>query len=348
MLARETYFSSLEGKIPSFRLKQVNDLLFDPSKSSFLEASNLPKALITDLQENCGFYSIKLRKMYRSKVDGTCKALFEDLQGNLFESVLMENSKGNFSICVSSQIGCAMGCTFCATGTMGLIRNLLAEEIIDQYRYWNRFLFEEGLADRRISNIVFMGMGEPLANYENVKQSINTWLKFTDLGPTKITVSTVGIVPNLQKILRDEAWPECRIAISLHSYDPVKRKEIVPTSSPNFHQEIIDWSFEYRKKFPSRSHFITFEYTLIDGVNDSKEDAKNLAEFVLETAFAKINVIPLNEVGDKSFRRVSNDNLRVFKEEVLKYGIDITQRKTRGDDISAACGQLVVEGGVGV
>ena len=343
MISRVEFFENLDKKIPNFRIKQVNDLLFDPSKSAFDQATNLPKDLIQKLSKNCGFLSIENVKIFKSKLDGTFKGLFKDLEGNLFESVLMENSKGNFSICVSSQIGCAMGCTFCATGTMGFKRNLLAEEIIDQYRFWNRFIFELGFKDKRISNVVFMGMGEPLANYANVKECINTWLKFTDLGPTKITVSTVGIVPNLNKLLKDDSWPECKIAISLHSYDPIKRKEIVPTSSPTFHQDIIDWSFAYKEKFPSKSHYITFEYTLIDGVNDSKLNAKHLAEFVLKTAFSKINVIPLNEVTGKSFQKVKKNNLKIFKEEVLKRGVDITQRKTRGDDINAACGQLVVE-----
>ena len=343
MISRKEFFENLDKKIPNFRIKQVNDLLFDPSKTAFDQATNLPKDLIQKLSENCGFYSIKNVKIFKSKLDGTFKGLFKDLEGNLFESVLMENSKGNFSICVSSQIGCAMGCTFCATGTMGFKRNLLAEEIIDQFRFWNRFIFELGVKGKRISNVVFMGMGEPLANYANVKECINTWLKFTDLGPTKITVSTVGIVPNLNKLLKDNSWPECKIAISLHSYDPIKRKEIVPTSSPTFHQDIIDWSFAYKEKFPSKSHYITFEYTLIDGVNDSKLNAKHLAEFVLKTAFSKINVIPLNEVTGKSFQKVKKNNLKIFKEEVLKRGVDITQRKTRGDDINAACGQLVVE-----
>lgn len=343
MISRKEFFEKLDNKVPTFRLKQINDLLFDPSKNSFEQASNLPKDLVLNLIESCGFLSIENLKIFKSKIDGTYKGLFKDLEGNLFESVLMENSKGNFSICVSSQIGCAMGCTFCATGTMGFKRNLLAEEIVDQYRYWNRFIFELGVKDKRISNVVFMGMGEPLANYENVKESINTWLKFTDLGPTKITVSTVGIVPNLNKLLKDDSWPECKIAISLHSYDPIKRKEIVPTSSPTFHQDIIDWSFAYKEKFPSKSHYITFEYTLIDGVNDSKLNAKHLAEFVLKTAFSKINVIPLNEVTGKSFQKVKKNNLKIFKEEVLKRGVDITQRKTRGDDINAACGQLVIE-----
>tara|TARA_Y100001970_G_C14238763_1_gene863553 strand:+ start:464 stop:1531 length:1068 start_codon:yes stop_codon:yes gene_type:complete len=342
MISRKQFIDSLDKKVPNFRINQINNLLFDRTKNSYEQASNLPKDLVQGLNEKCGFYSIKNVKIFKSKIDGTFKGLFKDLEGNLFESVLMENSKGNFSICVSSQIGCAMGCTFCATGTMGFIRNLLAEEIVDQYRFWNRFIYENGFTDKRISNVVFMGMGEPLANYANVKDCINTWLEYTDLGPTKITVSTVGIIPNLQRLLKDDSWPECKIAISLHSYDPVKRKEIVPTSSPNFHQDIIDWSFAYKEKFPSKSHYITFEYTLIDGVNDSKQNAKFLAEFVLKTAFSKINVIPLNEVTGKSFQKVKKNNLQIFKDEVLKRGVDITQRKTRGDDINAACGQLVV------
>ena len=160
--------------------------------------------------------------MLRSARGDTHQPWLTLADGQKVETVLMENKRGDWTICVSSQLGCAMGCTFCATGKMGLTRNMTADEITDQYRFWQHFIAtprsgayqEDFKGDQRISNVVFMGMGEPLANYENVKKSIHTWLKNTDLGPTHITVSTVGILPVLEEILTDPDWPDARLAIS--------------------------------------------------------------------------------------------------------------------------------------
>jgi 23S rRNA (adenine2503-C2)-methyltransferase len=258
----------------------------------------------------------------------------------------MENKRGDWTICVSSQIGCAMRCTFCATGTMGLKRSLMADEIIDQYRFWNYFLEKKQPASnsqrQRISNIVFMGMGEPLANYNNVKQAIHTWLKYTDLGPTHITVSSVGILAQLEKILTDAEWPHVRIAISLHSANQKKREEIVPTTVPDFLKSLADWSHRYHKILGNRRHYITYEYTVLSGVNDTPELAAELATYIKKTASSKINIIPYNPVKGKPFTTSDRTRIEAFKSVLKRAGIDVTERRTMGDDIAAACGQLVV------
>jgi 23S rRNA (adenine2503-C2)-methyltransferase len=198
------------------------------------------------------------------------------------------------------------------------------------------------MESERISNVVFMGMGEPLANYDNVKEAIQTWLDHTDLGPTKITVSSVGVVNQLEKILTDPTWPDVRIAISLHSANQRKREEIVPTTAPQFLNFLADWSHRYAAVRGNRTHHITYEYILIDHVNDTPELALELARYIKKTAYSKVNVIPYNPVTGKSLARSDRTRIVTFKDVLRQHGIDVTERKTMGDDIAAACGQLVV------
>jgi len=332
---------SLDIKLPAFRLKQIQLGFFDPSLESYLELSTLPKDLRSKINDNFSWLSISSRRVFESRKKDTYKAVLQAQDNQLFESVLMQNNRGQWTICVSSQVGCAMGCTFCATGKMGLIRNLEAHEIIDQYRFWQKYLLDnQSIDQKRISNIVFMGMGEPMANYDNVKKAINVLLEYTDLGPTKITVSSVGVLTNLNRLLTDESWPPVRIAISLHSPDELERKKIVPTSIPGFHEKLIEWSHAYSRAFASRAHHVTYEYTLINGVNDRPQDAHALGEFIAKTAISKVNVIPLNPVSGTGFERSEESRIKKFKDIVVSYGLDCTQRKTMGDDIDAACGQL--------
>lgn len=337
---RKNHFSALFPKEPSYRWKQIETALFSDAKS-WDDVSNLPKNLRETLAQEIPWMSHELVQIFQSKRRDTFKAVLQSLDGMRYETVLMANAKDQWTICVSSQIGCAMKCTFCATGTMGLKRSLDSDEIIDQYRFWKSFLKEHPDLSQRISNVVFMGMGEPLANYENVKETIKTWLTYTDMGPTKITVSSVGILTQLEKILHDATWPHVRIAISLHSANAEKRQEIVPSTVPNFLPRLAKWARDYGNVLGNRNHYITFEYTLLNGVNDTEEHAHELAKYVQTTGANKINVIPYNPVPDKPFSRSQKDRIVKFKEIVASYDIDITQRKTMGDDIAAACGQLV-------
>ncbi len=328
---------------PKFRIEQMERGLFDVSVKGWEQLTTVPKQMRETLTRDVPFSSVSLFQLFTSKTKDTYKALLQATDKKLFESVLMENRRGQWTICVSSQIGCAMKCTFCATGTMGLKRSLTPDEIVDQYRYWMSFLSEHPELPQRISNVVFMGMGEPLANYESVKTAINTWLKYTDLGPTHITVSTVGILTQLEKILTDPNWPHVRIAVSLHSANQKRREEIVPTTVPDFLVKLADWAVRYDQTLGNRRHHVTYEYTLLCNVNDNPADANELARFILKTGSSKVNVIPYNPVKGKAFTRGDVGRIDAFKEKLRSHGVTVTQRKTMGVDIAAACGQLVVE-----
>ncbi|MEK7623826.1 MAG: 23S rRNA (adenine(2503)-C(2))-methyltransferase RlmN [Patescibacteria group bacterium] len=352
MTTREQQFTELFPSEPSYRFKQIEQAFFDPKNTGWQDISTLPQTMLEQLTEMVPWMSVEEFRMYESKLGDTYKAILKTQDGKLFETVLMENKRGDYTICVSSQIGCAMRCTFCATGTMGLKRSLTSDEIIDQYRFWKYFLLNQSsnlppttyhLQPTRISNIVFMGMGEPLANYDNVKKAIHTWLKYTDLGPTHITVSSVGILTQLEKILEDKDWPHVRIAISLHSANQSRREEIVPTTVPEFLSKLADWSHRYHKILGNRRHYITYEYTALAGINDTPELAEELASYILKTASSKINIIPYNPVPGKPFDRSDKERIERFKTILRNHGLDVTQRRTMGDDIAAACGQLVTE-----
>ena len=341
-VSREKHIHELIPGIKSFRFDQINTALFDTSLSSWQDVTTLDKHLRTKLEESLPWMSVELAKVFKSKRGDTIKAILKTQDKQLFETVLMMNRRDQWTICVSSQIGCAMRCTFCATGAMGLTRSLDADEIIDQYRFWNAFLKKNPALPQRISNIVFMGMGEPFANYANVKKTIHTWLKYTDLGPTKIMVSTVGILPALERVLTDEDWPKVQIALSLHSANQKKRTEIVPTTTPEFIKKLADWSHRYQEILGNRNHKLTFEYTLISGENDTPELARELANYVNKTSFDKVNVIPYNPVTGKAFTTSERERIDAFKEILRSKGVNVTERKTMGDDIDAACGQLAL------
>lgn len=342
LLTRAERLQQMFPEEKPYRIKQVLTALYNPVVSSWNDVTTLPAAMRQVLEQSLPWFSCTPVKTVSSVRGDTHKVVLQGIDGLLFESVLMKNKRDQWTICVSSQIGCNMGCTFCATGAMGLKRSLNADEIADQYRFWQQFLHTSNIESKRISNVVFMGMGEPMVNVEQVKLAITTWLTYTDLGPTKITVSSVGVLPALQKILTDPTWPPVRIAISLHSPDAEQRKQIVPTTAPNFHEKLIQWTHDYARILGNRRHHITFEYTLINGVNDSVTDAKVLGNFVRKTASTKVNVIPLNFVTGKQYTASTRERIAQFKQVLLNMGIDVTERKTMGDDIAAACGQLAL------
>ncbi|PIQ76151.1 23S rRNA (adenine(2503)-C(2))-methyltransferase RlmN [Candidatus Peregrinibacteria bacterium CG10_big_fil_rev_8_21_14_0_10_49_24] len=339
---RHDRFLELFPKEPAFRLRQIEKAYFTSSMTGWESVTTLSKDMRTVLEREIPWISCKAVTTLSSNRGDTHKVVLEGYDGQLYESVLMANMRNQWTICVSSQIGCAMGCTFCATGTMGLKRNLSSDEIADQYRFWRAFLTERPELPQRISNVVFMGMGEPLVNLENVKAAIHTWLQNTDLGPTRITVSTVGVLPVLEEILKDPLWPPVRIAISLHSPEEESRRKIVPTTAPHFHTRLAKWTHDYQEVHGNRRHHVTFEYTLISGVNDNAEEAKRLVQFVRKTSAVKVNVIPLNPVSGKAFTASSRQGIEDFKTVLLNAGINVTERKTMGQDIAAACGQLAL------
>lgn len=371
IVPRREQFAKLLGNLPPYRLTQINEALFDPRNTGWADATSLPKLLRETLTRETPWITLVAVATLESKKKDTVKAVLETQDKKRIETVLMKNARGHWSICVSSQVGCAMNCSFCATGKMGFTRNLTSDEIIDQYRFWIYFfhsrssspargevsrLRDGGVGDKavrqtfaspapeRITNIVYMGMGEPLANYENVKSSLNTILSYTDIGPTRITVSTVGILPQMQKILTDSDWPPVKIAVSLHSADPAIRKQIVPSTSQGFLDSLAEWMRQAHARNDARRNHITFEYILIENVNDRESDAKKLIHFSRKSRVPiKINLIPYNKTLGNPFTRSELARQHTFKSTLERSGIIATIRRTMGDDISAACGQLVTE-----
>ena len=325
---------------PAFRLRQIEEALFQPSVRGWNDMTSLSLAMRGALAASVPFQALVVVNMLESKKQDTFKAIVSVEGGQEVETVLMKNRRGAWTICVSSQVGCAMACGFCATGKMGLIRQLHSDEIVDQYRLWQSFLLNHPELPQRISNMVFMGMGEPLANYENVKATLNTILAQSDLGKTRVTVSTVGVLPRLEQLLNDPEWPHVRMAVSLHSADPKTRKEIVPTSYDEFLPKLEDWAKRYLERFGNRRHHLTFEYVMLSGVNDTPHHAKMLAEFVRRIGNVRVNLIPYNFTGCE-FTCSTKKDLDAFEEALEEAGVIVTRRRTMGDDIEAACGQLV-------
>jgi 23S rRNA (adenine2503-C2)-methyltransferase len=348
MKNRQTTVLDLFPEQPKYRHNQITTQLFQPENKSWEDFTNLPIEMRTELQEKVPFFTVKEALVQVSQRKDTYKAKLEVVnhdnpdQPAFIESVLMLNPREQWTICVSSQIGCAMACSFCATGKMGLSRNLTDDEIIDQFRFWQHFLKKNPEIPQRISNIVFMGMGEPLANYIGVRSAINTILDHSDLGHTKITVSTVGVIPSLKRMLTDEKWPDVRIALSLHSADKNTRENIVPTSFKTFLPDIREWAREYLSKYGNRKHHLTFEYVMLKNVNDTREHAKKLANFVKSIGNVKVNLIPYNFIG-MEFQSTTPTHMTKFKDYLMNEGVTTTIRKTMGEDIDAACGQLITK-----
>ena len=341
---RETLFRELFPAEPAFRWRQIVRALFDPALSGWESVTTLSKSLRNGLSEQVLWMSVRKVAVLESQKRDTKKAVLECADGARIETVLMRNARGHWSVCVSSQVGCAMGCVFCATGSMGFTRNLSVDEIVDQFRFWQYFLSECNSSDTEstlISNVVFMGMGEPLANYEPVREAIRLLLENTALGATRITVSTVGLLPAMQRLLRDSLWSPVRLAVSLHSADPATRKRLMPSSFDSFLDDLAAWTTEYFARHDERRRHLTFEYILLEGVNYGAEDAKKLIGFSKRVGKVKVNLIPYNQT-ESSHRESEKNRVERFLSALKEAGVVATVRKAMGEDIAAACGQLVV------
>lgn len=317
-----------ENNESAFRAKQVFSWIYQ-SVWEFDNMKNLPKTLIEKLKENFYIGIPKVVGEFESTLDKTHKFLFAFKDGNIIESVIMRYKYGN-SICISTQVGCRMGCTFCASTLEGRVRNLTAGEILSEV------ILAQKLLGERISNIVLMGSGEPLDNYENVT-------KFLDLvnadyglniGQRHITLSTCGIVPKIYE-LADKGY-SITLAISLHAFNDETRREIMPIAKKYSIKEILEACDYYFNKTGRR---ITFEYSLVSGINDSKEDAKALSK-LLRGKQCHVNLIPVNEIKENTLKRPSKKTIEEFEKIVSENGIDVTVRREMGTDINAACGQL--------
>ena len=311
-----------------FRAEQIFKWLYQEKVKSFDEMTNLSLNLREKLKENYTICNFKILKKQESK-DGTIKYLFDVLDGNAIETVLMSYHHG-YSICVSSQIGCKMGCKFCASTGINFIRNLSSGEIVEQ------ILAVEQDTGIRISNVVFMGIGEPLDNYDNVINAIHIInnQKGLSIGARHISISTSGLVPKIYK-LAEENIP-CTLSISLHATTNEKRSEMMPVNNSYPIEELIDACKYYLEKTNRR---ISFEYALAKDNNDNIEDAKGLIK-LLKGMLCHVNLIPINKIENGKFTKSSNENIIKFRDYLNEHGIVATIRRELGSDIEAACGQL--------
>ena len=313
----------------AFRAKQVYQWLHVKQVSSFDEMSNISKALIEKLKENSYLVNLKQEAVQISKIDGTRKYLFLLEDGNVIESVLMKYKHGN-SVCISSQVGCRMGCRFCASTLDGLTRNLLPSEMLDQI-YAITLLTGE-----RVSNVVVMGTGEPFDNFDNLKKFIRLLTDENGLhiSQRNVTVSTCGLVPRIYELAEENL--QITLALSLHATTDEKRRKLMPIANKYSIDELMEACAYYHQKTGRR---VTFEYSMVKGVNDSAEDAQQL------TALAKrvgshINLIPVNPIKERDFVAPDTHYVQVFKNKLEKNRINVTIRREMGRDIDGACGQL--------
>lgn len=312
----------------AFRAKQVYSWIYK-EVWNFDDMRNLPKSLKEKLKENFKIVIPEIVEEFRSKDDDTRKLLLALEDGNLIECVIMKYKHGN-TICISTQVGCRMGCKFCASTIDGRVRNLTSGEILSEIMIAQKTLGE------RISNIVLMGSGEPLDNYDNVVKflkEVNAEYGL-NIGQRHITISTCGLVPKIYE-LADEGLT-ITLAISLHAFSDEKRKEIMPIANKYSIKEILAACEYYIKKTNRR---VTFEYALVKYVNDGNEDAKALGQ-LLKGMLCHVNLIPVNEIKENSFKRSSNKRIEEFAEILKSKGIEATVRREMGSDINAACGQL--------
>lgn len=317
-----------ENNESAFRGTQILSWIYKGT-TEFDNMKNMPKSLIAKLKENFSVNFPKIIETYKSDIDGTEKFLLGFEDGNLIESVLMRYKHGN-SICISTQIGCAMGCKFCASTIEGKVRNLTTGEILSQ------ILVVQSYINERISNIVLMGSGEPLDNYDNVVKFLEVVSAEygLNIGQRHITLSTCGIIPKIYELADKEF--SITLAISLHAFSDEKRKEIMPIANKYSINEILEACKYYINKTNRR---ITFEYALVKDINDGKEDAKALGK-LLKGMLCHVNLIPVNEIKENTFKRSSKKAIDDFSEILKNHGIEVTVRREMGSDINAACGQL--------
>ncbi|NBK92208.1 23S rRNA (adenine(2503)-C(2))-methyltransferase RlmN [bacterium 1XD21-13] len=312
-----------------FRADQLYQWMHEKLAENFTAMTNLPKAFREWLETEYEYVTLEIVEVQRSKLDGTCKYLFRLPDGHVIESVLMRYHHGN-SVCISSQAGCRMGCRFCASTIGGLERNLRPSEMLEQIY---RIQKDSG---ERVSNVVVMGTGEPLDNYDHLVRFIRllTHEKGLHISQRNLTVSTCGIAPGIRRLAEEELT--ITLALSLHAVTQEKRRELMPIANRYELSEVLDACGYYFQKTGRR---LTLEYSLVAGVNDSPEDAKALAELAAPL-HAHVNLIPVNPVTERNFVQPREKIIDNFKKNLEKNGINATLRREMGRDIDGACGQL--------
>jgi 23S rRNA (adenine2503-C2)-methyltransferase len=322
----------VEWQEKPFRAKQIYEWLWAKGARDFATMSNLSKALREQLEAHYGIYPVTTMQEFQSK-DGTVKLGFQLHDGHFVEGVLIP-ANGRYTACISSQVGCSLSCKFCATGTIDLKRNIKAGEIYDQ-----AFLLNEAckrIFGAPLTNIVYMGMGEPLLNFKEVTNSIRLITSDQGMGlsPKRITVSTVGIAKMIKKLADEQL--RINFALSLHVANEEKRQQVMPITLSN---TIPDLKEAVQYFYEQTGVAVTYEYTLLRGFNDGLEDAKELAAFCKATP-CKINLIEYNPVETSEFGRAEEDRAEAFMAHLSGKGLTVSLRRSRGEDIDAACGQL--------
>jgi 23S rRNA (adenine2503-C2)-methyltransferase len=312
-----------------FRAKQVYQWLHEKQVESFDEMTNLSKALRSKLAEQCSLTVLRREQVQISKLDGTRKYLFLLEDGNVIESVLMRYKHGN-SVCISSQVGCRMGCRFCASTLDGLVRGLTPAEMLDQVYRIGKDIGE------RISNVVVMGTGEPLDNYDNLLRFIRllTDANGVHISQRNLTVSTCGLVPQMRELADQKL--AITLALSIHASSQARRLELMPIANKYEIHEVIEACRYY---FDQTGRRVTFEYSLVGGVNDTDTDADALSRLI-SGMNCHVNLIPVNPIRERDYIQPDTDAIRAFLHKLEKNGINATIRREMGRDIDGACGQL--------
>lgn len=314
-----------------FRGKQLYQWMHEKLSPSIDDMTNLPAGFREKLKEEC-IYTLLRQKDVQVSKDGTKKYLFLLQDGNAVESVLMRYKFGN-SLCISSQAGCRMGCRFCASTLEGLVRNLTPSEMLEQVYQITRDTGE------RVSHVVVMGTGEPLDNFDNLLRFIEllTGEGGQNLSQRNVTVSTCGLVPKIRELAEKKL--QITLALSLHAPNQEKRRELMPVANKYELSSVIDACKTYVELTGRR---ITFEYSLVAGANDSPEDAKELADLI-KGINCHVNLIPVNPIKERNYKRPKGEAVQGFKNKLEKYGINVTIRRSMGEEINSACGQLRLE-----
>ena len=325
------YFEGLGEK--KFRIQQVHEWLWQKHAHSFDDMTNLSKELRAKLNETFILPALTIDKTQVSE-DGTVKSRFKTFDKHFIEGVLTPTEERK-TACVSSQIGCSLSCKFCATGTMDRKRNLTYDEIYDQVVLLNKE--SERIFEKKLSNIVFMGMGEPLLNYDNVLKAVER-ISAEDglfMSPRRITVSTAGVSKQIRKLGDDKV--RFKLALSLHAANDKKRNEIMPINETNDLSSLVDALNYFHKKTKNE---ITLEYILFDGFNDSPEDAAELIKVYRQVPADLVNIIEYNPIDFARFKKPTEEKTMAFMQILEKNRVNARLRRSRGKDIDAACGQL--------
>jgi 23S rRNA (adenine2503-C2)-methyltransferase len=328
------------GEEPSYRIDQLRNWLYATPVLNARDMTNLPASLRDRIADSLWPFAVEVEQS--ADAGTTRKWLFRAPDGAAIEAVLMGYPR-RATLCISSQAGCALGCTFCATGQFGFERHLEAGEIVAQVAYAQAFLRQIGMpgAPDHLTNIVFMGMGEPLANYDRVREAIRRMVEVMGISARSITVSTVGIVPGIER-LASEPWP-VYLAISLHAADDELRSSLVPINRRYPIENLIEAAQHY---FEAKGRRISIEWTMMEGVNDSDDQADKLAE-IARRLRAHVNLIALNPTPLSAETPPSQEQIRAFARRLRTAGVNVTVRETRGTEIDAACGQLRIVSGAG-